>query len=58
MNKDKLIQVVGITGTVMGLGATIMQNWTSEKKLDIKIDNKVNEILEKKIAEILSQKGM
>lgn len=44
----KLIKVLGIAATVVGMGATLLTDWVNEKKMDEKIEEKVNEALAKK----------
>lgn len=48
MNNEKLIKVLGITATVVGMGATIITDWVNEKKMNEKIDEKINEALTKR----------
>lgn len=48
MNNAKLIKVLGITATVIGMGATLITDWVNEKKMDEKIDEKINEALVKR----------
>lgn len=47
MINEKLIKVLGIAATVIGLGATLITDWVNEKKMDEKIEEKVNEALAK-----------
>lgn len=49
MSKDDLIKVVGIAGTVLGVGATLLQNWSSDQKLEKLVNDKVKEILDKEL---------
>lgn len=44
----KLIKVIGIATTLIGMGASFLSNWVENKQLDAKIDKKVNEALSKK----------
>lgn len=39
---DKM-KVVGIAATVIGLGASLLSDWVSDKKIDKEITEKVNE---------------
>jgi hypothetical protein len=48
MITGKLIKVLGIAATVVGMGATLLTDWVNEKKMDEKIEEKVNEALAKK----------
>lgn len=43
----KLIKVLGLTATVIGMGATLITDWVNERKMDEKIEEKVNEALSK-----------
>lgn len=45
MKKDKIIQIVGLLATVIGLGATAAKGWVDEQNLDKKISEKVTEAL-------------
>ncbi|GHU53217.1 hypothetical protein FACS1894132_04780 [Clostridia bacterium] len=44
----KLIKVLGITATIIGGAATLLSNWVADKNMDEKIEQKVNEALNKK----------
>lgn len=46
--KIDLVKVIGIAGTVLGLGATLMSNYASDKKTEKEIEEKVAEALAKK----------
>ena len=48
MITGKLIKILGIAATVVGMGATLLTDWVNEKKMDEKIEEKVNEALAKK----------
>ena len=48
MITGKLIKVLGIAATVVGMGATLLTDWVNEKKMDEKIEEKVNEAFAKK----------
>jgi hypothetical protein len=41
----KLIKILGVAATVVGMGATLISSWVADKKLDVKISEKVNEVL-------------
>lgn len=47
MVNGKLIKILGIAATVIGMGATLITDWVNEKKMDEKIEEKVNEALAK-----------
>ena len=40
---DKLVKIIGIAASVVGVAASIATNWANDKKLDEKIASKVSE---------------
>ena len=44
---SKLIKILGIAATAIGIGATLITDWVSDKKMDEKIEEKLNEALAK-----------
>jgi len=48
MMNERLIKVIGIAATVVGLGVNLVTAWVDEKKMDEKIDEKINEAFAKK----------
>lgn len=44
----KTLKVLGVVGTVIGAGASLLGSWVGEKQLDIKVAEKVTEALTKK----------
>ena len=50
--KSKLIKVLGLAATVIGVAATLVTDWVNEQKMDEKIEEKVNEALAKRDDEI------
>ena len=50
--KSKLIEVLGLTATMIGVAATLVTDWVNEQKMDEKIEEKVNEALAKRDDEI------
>jgi hypothetical protein len=42
---SKLIKILGMTATVIGMGATLVTEWVNDKKIDEKITKKVTEAL-------------
>lgn len=44
MNR-KIIKVIGLIATVAGVGVNLVTDWVNEKKMDEKIEEKVNEAL-------------
>lgn len=45
MLNGKFIKTVSIAVTVIGAGVSILADWVNEKKMDEKIEKKVNEAL-------------
>lgn len=41
----KIIKVLGIAATVIGMGATLLTGWVEDQKLDEKVSMKVAEAL-------------
>jgi hypothetical protein len=54
MTNGKMVKILGIVATVVGMGATLLTDWVNEKKMDEKIDEKINEALANKENEIES----
>lgn len=52
IEKDTMIKIAGVAGTLLSLGATILTNYVKEEDLNRKVENKVNEILEQKLKEM------
>lgn len=48
MINGKLIKVLGIAATVIGMGATLVTDWVNDKKMDEKIQEKVYEAFAKR----------
>ena len=48
MKNKNFIKAIGIAVTVIGCGVSILTDWVNEKKMDEKIEEKVNEALAKK----------
>lgn len=45
MNNTKLIKILGLIATAVGMGATLLTDWVNEKKMEEKIDECINEKL-------------
>lgn len=45
MNNAKLIKILGLVATAVGMGATLLTDWVNEKKMEEKIDECINEKL-------------
>jgi hypothetical protein len=49
IDKTKLVQITGVAGSLLGLGASLLTAWSNDKKMDSMVEKKVMEILEKKL---------
>lgn len=45
MNNAKLVKILGLVATAVGMGATLLTDWVNEKKMEEKIDECINEKL-------------
>jgi hypothetical protein len=45
MINEKMVKILGIAATVVGMGATLLTDWVNDKKMDEKIIKKINEAL-------------
>lgn len=50
----KLIKIIGLGATIVGMAATLVSEWVADKKLDDKINTKLLEALAEKSTEIES----
>lgn len=41
MNNAKLVKILGLVATAVGMGATLLTDWVNEKKMEEKIDEKL-----------------
>lgn len=48
---SKIIRIIGLAATVIGLGANLINVWADEQKMNEQIDKKVNEALAKRDAD-------
>ena len=48
MTNGKIIKTIGIAVTVIGFGVNILTDWVNEKKMDERIEEKVNEVAKTK----------
>ena len=44
---SKIIRIIGLAATVIGLGANLINDWADEQKMNEQIDKKVDEALAK-----------
>lgn len=54
MINEKMVKILGIAATVVGMGATLLTDWVNDKKMDEKIIKKINEALANRENEIES----
>lgn len=45
---SKMIKFIGFAVTIIGVGVNLLSDWVDEKKMDEKIEEKVNEALAQK----------
>lgn len=45
MKKDTIVTIASLAGSLLSVGATILNNYVNEQKLDDKIDKKIAEAL-------------
>lgn len=48
MLNNGVIKGIGIAATVVGVGVSLVTDWVADKKMDEKIEDKVNEALAKR----------
>ena len=44
-DKSKVIKVLGIVTSLIGVGASLVSDWVNERKMEEEIDKKVNEAM-------------
>lgn len=45
MNNAKLVKILGLIASAVGVGATLLADWVNERKMEEKIDERINEKL-------------
>ena len=45
MINAKMVKILGIVATAVGMGAILLTDWVNEKKMEEKIDERINEKL-------------
>lgn len=48
MNGTNLVKILGLVATIAGTGATLLTNWVEERRMEEKIDERID----KKLAEL------
>lgn len=46
--KKSLLRLAGITASAIGIAATLISDWVDEKKMEEKVERKVNEAFDKR----------
>lgn len=41
MNNAKLVKILGLVATAVGMGATLLTDWVNEKKMEERINEKL-----------------
>lgn len=44
----KMIKIIGVAVTIIGVGVNLLTDWVNEQKMDERIEEKVNEALTKR----------
>lgn len=44
-NSEKVVKILGVVSTVMGITATLISSYVSEKNIDATVEKKVNEAI-------------
>ena len=44
-DKSKVIKVLGIVASLIGVGTSLVSDWVNERKMEEEIDKKVNEAM-------------
>lgn len=47
-NKNDIVRILGIAGTILGMAASLLSGWANEKKMEQTVDKKVKEALAEK----------
>lgn len=45
---SKIIRIIGLAATVIGLGANLINDWADEQKMNEQIDKKLMKLLQKR----------
>ena len=45
MINAKMVKILGLVATAVGMGATLLTDWGNEKKMEEKIDERIHEKL-------------
>lgn len=48
MINGKVIKIIGMAATVAGMGLSLVSSWVSDKKMEMEVQEKVNEALAEK----------
>ena len=50
MINAKMVKILGIVATAVGMGATLLTDWVNEKKMEEKMEEKIDERINEKLA--------
>ena len=48
MNNGTTIKIIGMVATIAGMGLSLVSSWISDKKMEMEVQEKVNEALAEK----------
>ena len=58
MKGDKVLKIIGLSTTLIGYGASFINNWVEDKKLNTKIDTIVADKVNEAVETILKERGL
>lgn len=58
MKSDKVLKIIGLSTTLIGYGASFINNWVEDKKLNTKIDTIVADKVNEAVETILKERGL
>lgn len=58
MKSDKILKIIGLSTTLIGYGASFINNWVEDKKLNTKIDTIVADKVNEAVETILKERGL
>lgn len=48
MKKTDVVRIIGFAGTILGVAATLITNWSQQQTMEQTIEEKVNEAIAKR----------
>lgn len=58
MKSDKILKIIGLSTTLIGYGASFINDWVEDKKLNTKIDTIVADKVNEAVETILKERGL